>query len=527
MSFDGFLEQSVTITISLGPFVDKDDGDTEKTGLTIEDTDVYLSKNGGAKANPNDTNNCTEDANGVYRKQLNGTDIGTVGRLAVYCHFTDCLYIRQNYIVLDPESYAGFVTGTAFGTDDKILVSTNAQDLSSSLDVNVKTITAGIIANASFNSDVGSTVYASNIIALAVRKVLDEVNLDHFMKTAVANNADMTTEVTDGTVLSNIMSKTSDTSSFGVANDSLEAQADVSTEARLAELDAANVPAQATQAATGVIHIPAHGPTQWFVDGINGDDGNSGTTVDDAFETIGQALSALSDGDLLSIFPGGYTENINITNDFVTIVGVGRVLINSTSGTAVTISGNYCSIANLTIWAHTSLGTGLAIATDKDFNIVENCFVAVAQNGFTVGGVDNQLIDCVAVSDYGFRVTSFTNSFLRCRAHGRGNAGVGFWVETTDADRNFFRNCDSVAHTSWGFRVIAGANNNLFAQCSSGGGDGPREDLGTNNSWPGWIAGDAAEASVTTEARLAQLDEANMPGDIDALTLASTHYPNG
>ena len=51
-------------------------------------------------------------------------------------------------------------------------------------------------------------------------------NLDHLMKTAVANNADMTAEVTDGTVLSNLMSKASDTSTFAVGTDSLEALRD-------------------------------------------------------------------------------------------------------------------------------------------------------------------------------------------------------------------------------------------------------------------------------------------------------------
>lgn len=49
-----------------------------------------------------------------------------------------------------------------------------------------------------------------------------DLNLDHLMKTAVANNADMTTEVTDGTVVSNIISSTSDTSTYVVADDSLQ-----------------------------------------------------------------------------------------------------------------------------------------------------------------------------------------------------------------------------------------------------------------------------------------------------------------
>ncbi len=64
---------------------------------------------------------------------------------------------------------------------------------------------------------------ASVALEAAVDAELVSKNLDHLMKTAVANNADMTNEVTDGTVLSNIMSKTSDTSSFTVGDDSLEA----------------------------------------------------------------------------------------------------------------------------------------------------------------------------------------------------------------------------------------------------------------------------------------------------------------
>lgn len=105
MAFIGFLKQSTTVTISLGPCVDKDDGDTEKTGLTIADTTVFLSKNGAAKAVPNDTNDCTEDANGVYRKQLNTTDTNTIGILTVYVHQSDVLYLRQDYAVLSANVY--------------------------------------------------------------------------------------------------------------------------------------------------------------------------------------------------------------------------------------------------------------------------------------------------------------------------------------------------------------------------------------------------------------------------------------
>jgi len=51
-------------------------------------------------------------------------------------------------------------------------------------------------------------------------------NTYRLTETAVANNADMTTEVADGTVISNILSKTSDTSTYSPTTDSLEMLSD-------------------------------------------------------------------------------------------------------------------------------------------------------------------------------------------------------------------------------------------------------------------------------------------------------------
>ncbi len=85
------------------------------------------------------------------------------------------------------------------------------------------TLAAAAIDNATFDADVGSTAYATNIIALAVRKVLDELNLDHLMKVATSNRATLP-EVVDDTVLANIMTATDgDTSDFDITKHSLEA----------------------------------------------------------------------------------------------------------------------------------------------------------------------------------------------------------------------------------------------------------------------------------------------------------------
>lgn len=190
MSFEGYLEQNSTTTITVGPFVDKDDGDTEKIGLTIQDTDVYLSKNGGAKGNPNDTNDCAEDADGIYRKQLDGTDLNTTGLLAVYIHFTDCLYVKQTYVVLDPEAYAGIVTGTAFGTDDKILISTDAQDLNSTFSVNAKAI-SGSTATADNVESVFLGTGHTDDVDLSARKLKLDSDTDVALEILSSNDSAM------------------------------------------------------------------------------------------------------------------------------------------------------------------------------------------------------------------------------------------------------------------------------------------------------------------------------------------------
>lgn len=91
-------------------------------------------------------------------------------------------------------------------------------------DVNIKTITAGIIANASFNADVGSTGHATNIIALAVTKILEELNLDHLLKvtTGVAADSDLEAYVVAGTVMAHIMAAAADATAYKASTDSLQ-----------------------------------------------------------------------------------------------------------------------------------------------------------------------------------------------------------------------------------------------------------------------------------------------------------------
>ena len=97
--------------------------------------------------------------------------------------------------------------------------------------VSVNAITAGAITaaaianaaidNATFAADVGSTAYATNIIALAVRKVLDEIKLDHLVAIADAD------DVVDDSIIGKLASTDGDWSKFSETTDSLQSIRDV------------------------------------------------------------------------------------------------------------------------------------------------------------------------------------------------------------------------------------------------------------------------------------------------------------
>lgn len=88
--------------------------------------------------------------------------------------------------------------------------------------ITAASIADAAIDNATFAADVGSTAYASNIIALAVRKVLDELNLDHLIAVADAD------DVVNDSIIAKLASKgaTADWSDFDNTTDSLQANRD-------------------------------------------------------------------------------------------------------------------------------------------------------------------------------------------------------------------------------------------------------------------------------------------------------------
>ena len=153
---------------------------------------------------------------------------GGAGRLAAA--FTKLLDVASPQLTSASKDQTGDsyaeVTHADYGLDKLVRSTTPGNTLSvdanhfvavpETQDVNAKTVTNGAISNATFNADVGSTAYATNIIALAVRKVLDELKLDHLI--AVAESDDPV----DNSIIAKLAATGGDWSTFVGSTDSLQ-----------------------------------------------------------------------------------------------------------------------------------------------------------------------------------------------------------------------------------------------------------------------------------------------------------------
>lgn len=151
----GYLKQSTASQSRLvGPFVDDTDFKTLETGLTIANTDVKLSKNGGTGANKN-SGGGTHRNNGMYSLTFNATDTNTVGELAGSISVAGALVVTFKFWVLEEDIYDAVFGASAAGFDSNQRVDVgewlgNAVTASSgNPDVNIESIDSNAITAAS------------------------------------------------------------------------------------------------------------------------------------------------------------------------------------------------------------------------------------------------------------------------------------------------------------------------------------------------------------------------------------------
>jgi hypothetical protein len=102
MAFCGYLKQSATPTIVLGPFLDETDGKTAESACSPV---PKLSKNGAAFAARSDATAIAHMENGYYTCVFNATDTNTLGVLAIGGTGTGALPIRQDYLVVTADEW--------------------------------------------------------------------------------------------------------------------------------------------------------------------------------------------------------------------------------------------------------------------------------------------------------------------------------------------------------------------------------------------------------------------------------------
>lgn len=112
-----FLRQSTAQSINFGPFSDSADGVTPQTGLTITQSDILISKSGGALTQKNAAGNAVHDADGFYRVTLDATDTDTTGILKLESLIAGVAPVWETYFVCPGVIYDSLFGGATNAFD--------------------------------------------------------------------------------------------------------------------------------------------------------------------------------------------------------------------------------------------------------------------------------------------------------------------------------------------------------------------------------------------------------------------------
>ncbi len=165
-----WLKQSTAVTVKLGPFVDETDGKTAETGLTISQSDVRLSKNGGDMAQKNNASSCTHDEIGQYDCPLSTTDTNTLGVLRVMVHESGALPVWADFMVVPANVWDSLFGADYLQVDAIQLLGTAVATPATAglMDVNVKQVSGDATAADNLELMFDGTGYAGGTTPLTV-----------------------------------------------------------------------------------------------------------------------------------------------------------------------------------------------------------------------------------------------------------------------------------------------------------------------------------------------------------------------
>jgi len=235
---------------------------------------------------------------------------------------------------------------------------------------------------------------------------------------------------------------------------------------------------------SAIEHIPKFIGDIWYVDSGMAVSGN-GTEPSLAFQTITEAITAAVDGDAIVIAAGTYDEGGLVLNKSLGLWGeLGTIITNSTPGTVLTVSADYCHITQIRF---TQVGQ-IGVHITGGHNVFEDCPAGTAPSvGWDIDGGGNWFINCRSgnASITGWDIGANGNKLVDCTALGNLGATRGFYL--TAGMRNELLRCISGSNATAGFETVAAVVYSIIKDCSSGAGDGDRVDAGEFNSWPGFV----------------------------------------
>ncbi len=239
-------------------------------------------------------------------------------------------------------------------------------------------------------------------------------------------------------------------------------------------------------------HIPSFGGNIWYVNKNLGNNSNSGKSPQEALETIGYAISICNEGDAINIKAGIYTETgLNLNKNSVEIWSEIGTIIDPSSGTVLTISGNYCRIKGDIDINVPDGEIGLLILGDYcNIGLNEGATIHHGSIGISINGMGCTIhkAACGYQTTSGFSITGHQARLFDC--HTVSNLSTkGFYIGG-GANTGVLRRCTSTGHGISGFYIDTGSESWTLLNCSSGAGDGKYVDIDSANVWSNFMYND-------------------------------------
>jgi len=174
---DGWLRQSTSQAVMIGPFLDKTDGVTEETALSMTGVNVQTSEDGAAFANMTTADTVTHDSDGWYVLTLSTGVTSSLGILVVkVMDPATHLPVWHSFLVIPANEYDSFVLGTdALDVE----VASMAANVLTATAIATDAITAAkIAANAIGSSELATDAIDSTVLAANAANEIADALLD-------------------------------------------------------------------------------------------------------------------------------------------------------------------------------------------------------------------------------------------------------------------------------------------------------------------------------------------------------------